>query len=154
MIKGIWACSDPRCSAVPAEFRYEGRRLGRLYGIPATTCDCGARVLELLYCDQCGDVSLGGFVMPIGDQAPLGGWYLSALPPALGGREQLPASRRAYGEYMWYAPVPPPADVQPWSHTAPARGGRDPRATRMRFLAARFNPKTGFLEPNGGGAPD
>lgn len=81
MIRGVWACSDPGCDAIgrPDD---QPRSVGRLYSIPTARCECGARVLELLYCMQCGDVSLGGFVSVADSDAPLDGdsWYLSALP--------------------------------------------------------------------------
>lgn len=58
-VPGVWACSDPDCSAAPASD--ESRPVGRLYSEPTTRCICGSRVLELLYCQNCGDVLLGGF---------------------------------------------------------------------------------------------
>ncbi|SNT60305.1 Helicase conserved C-terminal domain-containing protein [Actinomadura meyerae] len=59
-ITGMWACSNPECSGV--DIRSGDRRVGRLYSEPATRCAfCNARVLELLYCQTCGDVFLGGY---------------------------------------------------------------------------------------------
>lgn len=60
-VPGMWACSDPDCAFVPPSAR-DARTVGRLHSEPRTRCDCGARVLELLYCQNCGDVYLGGFV--------------------------------------------------------------------------------------------
>jgi hypothetical protein len=59
-VPGLWACTDPGCMAVDPAAR-EGRTVGQLYAEPATRCQCGSRVLELLYCQTCGDVLLGGF---------------------------------------------------------------------------------------------
>ena len=59
-MRGLWACSNQDCSEVIPS---EGRRVGRLYDTPRSTCSCGARVLELLYCYECGDTSLGGYVI-------------------------------------------------------------------------------------------
>ncbi|KAA9375499.1 DEAD/DEAH box helicase [Microbispora cellulosiformans] len=59
-VPGMWACSDPACPRVPAG-TYDGRGIGRLYTRPRTFCECGARVLELLFCRSCGDVFLGGY---------------------------------------------------------------------------------------------
>ncbi|MFI6272480.1 DEAD/DEAH box helicase [Micromonospora zamorensis] len=59
-VPGIWACTDAGCTAVEGD-AYDGRTVGRLYAQPATRCQCGSRVLELLYCQTCGDVLLGGF---------------------------------------------------------------------------------------------
>ncbi|MFC5821826.1 DEAD/DEAH box helicase [Nonomuraea harbinensis] len=59
-VAGMWACSDPSCPDIPGR-GYEGRSVGRLYAQPRTFCDCGARVLEMLFCRSCGDVFLGGY---------------------------------------------------------------------------------------------
>jgi DEAD/DEAH box helicase domain-containing protein len=59
-MRGIWACTNASCDQID-----EGRELpavGKLFGIPVSSCDCGGRVLELLYCFECGDVSFGGFI--------------------------------------------------------------------------------------------
>lgn len=59
-ITGVWACSSPECSGVAD--RSPERRIGRLFSEPATRCSyCNARVLELLYCQTCGDAFLGGY---------------------------------------------------------------------------------------------
>ena len=60
-VQGVWACSDPACPAVDPEYRSDDRTVGRLYSQPQYRCDCGARVLDLLYCQTCGDLFLGGF---------------------------------------------------------------------------------------------
>ncbi|MFI2354541.1 DEAD/DEAH box helicase [Streptomyces anulatus] len=62
-IEGIWACSDPNCPDIPVE-RGPERRVGRLFAEPTSRCTCGARVLELLSCQACGDLMLGGYASP------------------------------------------------------------------------------------------
>lgn len=54
----LWACSDSNCGAVR---RKEPAPVGKLYMTPEPRCECGARVLELLFCQQCGEVFLGGY---------------------------------------------------------------------------------------------
>lgn len=51
-LAGLWACLDPQCSALGAED--QGGPCGQLYSQPRDTCDCGARVLELFTCRNCG----------------------------------------------------------------------------------------------------
>lgn len=60
-VPGVWACSDPECESIDDPFRFEERSVGRLYATPEYRCACGGRVLELLYCQNCGDVFLGGY---------------------------------------------------------------------------------------------
>ncbi len=65
-IRGMWACCNRRLLAASLrKLRRGPERVGRCcYDIPASVCeDCGSRVLELLYCFECGDASLGGFVV-------------------------------------------------------------------------------------------
>lgn len=52
-IPGIWACSDPACSALPLRQRGQGGT-GKLYVQPRRECECGSRVFELLACRNCG----------------------------------------------------------------------------------------------------
>ena len=51
-LAGIWACMDSDCSALDAEQR--GGPCGKLFSQPRDTCYCGARVLELYTCRNCG----------------------------------------------------------------------------------------------------
>ena len=58
-IQGLWVCSNATCSAAPA--RSISCPVGALHYIPSPSCGCGSRVLELLYCEPCGEVFLGGY---------------------------------------------------------------------------------------------
>jgi len=51
-LAGLWVCMDSQCSSLPPEQR--GGPAGRLFSQPRDTCDCGARVLELYTCRNCG----------------------------------------------------------------------------------------------------
>lgn len=51
-LAGLWACMDPDCSALHTDQR--GGPCGKLYSQPRDACDCGARVLELYTCRNCG----------------------------------------------------------------------------------------------------
>jgi DEAD/DEAH box helicase domain-containing protein len=145
LVRGMWACSNPDCDQVP---QGEQRRVGRLFATPTLTCPCGSRVLELLYCNECGDVSLGGFVSPIGgSEGDDRAWYLSPSPTTATGSAQEPVMRRRWSQYMWYWPWRPPTDVNPWTHKAPGAT----RATQFRFTHASLDHRTGLLMPDGHG---
>jgi len=119
MIRGFWACANPSCDEVEPRYRSETRRIGKLYPAPRTRCGCGARVLELLYCFQCGEPFLGGFVSS-DDRggAPADAWYLNAGPRSVPAREVELVFRRRYGQYMWYWPRRAPAGSS-WTKTPP-----------------------------------
>ncbi len=51
-LAGLWVCMDPQCASLPPAQR--GGPAGRLFSQPRDTCDCGARVLELFTCRNCG----------------------------------------------------------------------------------------------------
>jgi ATP-dependent helicase YprA (DUF1998 family) len=61
-ISGLWACMNPNCSEVSERY-FSGeypRPVGKLFTEPREWCDCGARVLELFSCRNCGLLFLGG----------------------------------------------------------------------------------------------
>lgn len=141
MIRGLWACSNPECSEVAADDRSEGRCVGKLYSAPRTRCPCGGRVLELLYCYQCGEPSLGGFASNP-DSGQRDGWWLNAGPRMVPATEMQVVFRRRYGQYMWYWPRPMP-QVNTWSHSAAGMQ----RPTQFDFIGAVFDPFLGHLRP-------
>ena len=63
-IDGVWACVNPDCSQVAELYAHPDRRVGRLWSKPRHRCTCGSRVLRLMYCQTCGDLFLGGFLVP------------------------------------------------------------------------------------------
>lgn len=143
LVQGLWACSDPDCEAVEQPYRHPARRVGKLFAAPRVTCDCGSRVLELLYCFQCGDVSLGGYVAPVGNPMDRQ-WYLGPVRETLGGPNSSQAFRQPYGEYMWYWPGDASAAHSgSWTHTAPGASA----ATKFSFARARLDPRLGLLQP-------
>ena len=136
-VPGVWACSDPECRSAPADDPDDPPRpMGRLYSQPQYRCECGARVLELLYCQTCGDAFLGGHSRATEDAL---GWFLFA---DLAEVERLPEQarlQRSAANYMIYWPhgerVAPGA--QSWT--------RDNQRFGMAFRASRYDPRTGFL---------
>jgi hypothetical protein len=51
-LPGLWVCMDPTCSQLPPELR--NGPCGKLYSQPIDRCGCGARILELYTCRNCG----------------------------------------------------------------------------------------------------
>lgn len=60
-LSGLWACSSYDCNAVQNDYQFEGRTIGRFYKRPRNVCSCGMKVLELLVCENCGEIFLGGY---------------------------------------------------------------------------------------------
>ncbi len=103
----IWACVNPDCSgrmgATPTG--QDAPPVGRLFSNPAPHCEsCGSRVLELLYCQPCGEVFLGGY-KKLDPNSP-NAWFLSPDYPNL---DQVPdrsaSLDRKFGEYLVFWPA-------------------------------------------------
>lgn len=72
----LWACVNPQCTGrtgtTPAGS--PPPVVGMMFTEPHPRCTaCGARVLELLYCQPCGEVFLGGYKTDDGNNA----WHLT-----------------------------------------------------------------------------
>jgi len=135
-IRGMWACSNPDCSEV--SHREQSIPIGKLFTTPQPHCACGARVLELLYCFVCGEVSLGGFVVDVeGDR------LLQGNPPSVS-TDGIPlANRRDYDSFVWYSPFAELGNVDDrWSH----------EKVEFGFSAATYEPLKGHLALGGGSA--
>ncbi|MGH7746299.1 MAG: hypothetical protein ACREQ5_16295, partial [Candidatus Dormibacteria bacterium] len=131
----LWACSNPDCDQLSAEHRSAGRTVGRIYNQPEITCGCGGRVLELLYCQSCGEVLLGGY-RPAESQ---GG--RDFLVPFLADLERLPdrvVTERTAVNYVVYWPKPPAA-------RQPVRRDRTWGGLTFAFKRADLTPQTGMI---------
>ena len=102
----LWACVNPDCpgrtGVTPAGT--QPPPIGKLFAEPRPRCDCcNARVLELLYCQPCGEVFLGGFKK--NDLDTPNAWYLSPDYPELDRVPDRAASlEREFGEYLVFWP--------------------------------------------------
>ena len=135
-MRGVWACTNPECPEVDVERPALG--VGKLYGIPTSTCLCGARALELLYCFECGDVSFGGYVASQIEESSL----LTSSPPEIPTSSNDLVFRRPHGSYMWYRPGYLSKDLI-WTHTTPGK-----RSMTFSFAGAAWNPFLGCLSPS------
>ena len=141
--RGMWACINANCSGV-TDFSYPGRRIGKLFDIPAVSCDsCFSRVLELLYCFDCGDVSLGGFVVE--ELNGLEEVFLGSLSrnvPDSAAKE--PVYKRGASGYQWFWPNIS-TDIPQWSKSAPNPSGGPSLSVEFSFVEASLNPLWGLL---------
>lgn len=133
-VQGVWACSSPDCPEVEPEFRGEGRTVGKLYLQPQIRCGCGSRILDLLYCQTCGEVFLGGYHSTDPDQP-----FSYYLVPDLPNLDQLPeqaTSERTAGGYSLYWPRPTeiPKDEE-WTRSG----------YRFSFKRAKYRPRLGHV---------
>ena len=168
-VEGLWACTESQCCP-SAKTEHDGRTAGRLYGDTRLLCDgpIGHRVLELLYCEQCGTTMFGGARQTLADGS---GWELLATDPDLEGLPDRQAARfldqRAYDDYgiFWprgLAQLHPDASqfAQPLvgqNGSVPGRWippGLDPRSGRVELsdgapIRAQIVPGFIFIAPQG-----
>ena len=134
-VQGVWACSNPKCPEVEAAgFASPERRVGKLYLQPQIRCGCGCRVLDLLYCQTCGESFLGGYRSKDPDEPH--GYYLVPDVPDL---DQLPdaaTTERTAGRYalFWPRPEEEPKD-EDWN-----REGYE-----FSFRRCRYDPLAGHI---------
>ncbi len=138
LVRGLWACCNPHCTEVAPEFQSGARRVGRLFATPRIQCGCGSRVLELLYCYECGEPFLGGFAEAVEDDD--GAWYLTSGATDQARWEQDVVFRRSYDRYMWFWPGPCP-DAPRWTHSTPETHD----VVAFQFVPAELDPRLGLL---------
>ncbi|MFC4517611.1 DEAD/DEAH box helicase [Streptomyces ehimensis] len=145
-IPGVWACSDPQCPDAP---RPEGteRTVGKLYSRPTSRCNCGARVLELLYCQNCGDVFLGGYAPASAFRnAATGRPFRAGLLADLPDLDSLPdaaALGPSAANYIVYWPRKndPAVEKPEWSSTS----DKGTLSADFAFKRSQYDPHTGTL---------
>ncbi len=103
----LWVCVNPQCSGRTGTTSpgAEVPPVGRLYVEPRPRCEnCNARVLELLYCQPCGEVFVGGYRAE--DCNINNAWFLSPDFPDL---EHVPdrstSPKRIHIEYLVFWPA-------------------------------------------------
>ncbi len=132
-LRGLWACSNPACDQVS---RQSEHGIGRLFSIPASTCRCGGRVLELLYCFECGDISLGGYLADERDEVV----FLTPSPVEVPAERAAPVFMRPHHQYRWYRPGVTKFS-RTWSPTSPTG------QVTIGFGSAAYDPLLGAIMP-------
>ena len=134
-VQGMWACSNPDCSEVA--WRDPNIRVGKLYNRPRVTCDCGSRVLEMLYCEPCGDVFLGGFRSELQPNE----WTLLPDDPNLKNAPDHSYGQRSYENYAVYWPARLPNGTL----KAPQREKWTQNGVGRAWRAASYDHRAGDL---------
>ncbi|MCL4264742.1 MAG: DEAD/DEAH box helicase [Anaerolineae bacterium] len=135
-VLGIFACSDPHCTAVDTSYRENGRPVGKLYMQPRIRCDCGGRVLELLYCQTCGEVFLGGY-RHFAEHEPTV-WRLYPEIPDLESIPDRAKTDKFYANYALYWPSTKSPVDETWS--------RENGAFRFQFKKAILEPQSAQIQ--------
>ena len=145
-LQGLWVCTDSGCPQAPQ--RSAPCPTGILHYVPTLTCQCGARVLELLYCEACGEMLFGGYRRDAGNPNE---WYLSPDHPDLEAAPDLASFDRDYERYAVFWPATgslTPASA-PWTQDSVVRAWRaahlDPVDGRVGLGGALQGTRPGYL---------
>jgi ATP-dependent helicase YprA (DUF1998 family) len=139
-LQNLWVCCNPRCTALTADQRAaraaEGEpvQVGALHASHRLTCGCGSRVLDLIICEVCGEVLLGGYCSTTGNTRVMTADQpdLEAMPDSVGGR--------TFGRYAIFWP----SQTQPVTMTYQRQG------LNKSWVGARLDPLTGRLQTTAG----
>lgn len=137
-VQGLWACTNPGC--IGAGERSEATPVGRLYYQPVLSCACGARVLELLVCECCGEVLFGGYRSR--DPQNPGIYYLSPDHPDLETAPEMSFLDRRYDNYAVFWPSP--------NGIIPITGNWIQDTVQRRWQAARLDSQEARIDMSGG----
>ncbi|MBL4929790.1 hypothetical protein JI744_16920 [Tabrizicola sp. KVB23] len=142
-IQGMWACSNPACTEIDPAYSYDGRQIGKIFKQPAIKCPCGGQVLELLYCYDCGEAYLGGYVVPRSGEDADGDVFLESGPTDLSTTVPGLVNERPNSQFRWYWPGKSvaPGVSSTWQHTNPATK----KPETFSFAPAVYHPLYGHL---------
>jgi ATP-dependent helicase YprA (DUF1998 family) len=145
-IPGVWACSDPECRDAPRPEGARRRTVGKLYSRPTPRCSCTARVLELLYCQTCGDVFLGGYAPKSAFRNTHDGPFDTGLLADLPDLDSLPdaaALGPSAANYVVYWPrrERPAINELAWKTTSE----KGSLSATFEFRRSKYDPLTGRL---------
>jgi len=102
-IEGLWGSLSPQ--DIDPKYLDDERTVGKLYPQAQIKSDSGHRVLELLYCDNCGTTMFGGSRLKVNDST----FELLPLSPNIEGiPEKTPhklLERRSYQEFAVFWPI-------------------------------------------------
>lgn len=151
-LQNLWVCSNPNCDVFHANRGPKAAHnipVGALYATHRLACACGGRVLDLIVCEVCGDVFLGGFR---GGQT---GKFeiLTTDQPDLENMPDSVSMMQSSGQYAIFWPLSemPPWTVEPqdieYTIKSKIKSKRGKRITR-RWVKAKLNVFSGQLQRN------
>ncbi|RUS92548.1 hypothetical protein DSM106972_098810 [Dulcicalothrix desertica PCC 7102] len=147
-LQSLWVCCNPDCtdSNVFQSVRQNPQNsnrptVGAIHATHSLTCSCGSRVLDLVVCEVCGEVFLGGYktTSKIGIKDVE---ILTPDQPDLEGIPDLVILNQRYGNYRLFWPLP--HDVPAWSNK-PQDLEWQVQGNKCKWVQAKLNVSTGIL---------
>ncbi|HEY9692455.1 MAG TPA: DEAD/DEAH box helicase [Oculatellaceae cyanobacterium] len=140
-IEGLWACTKPNYGCEESECS-ENRPVGKLFVENPPILYDQYRVLELLYCEQCGTVFLGGNRLELKNND---GWELLPTEPDIEGipdrKVAVALDRRNYSEFAVFWPFKNINEEVPQNWKQPSRQGEG--GEKARWDKASLDTRSG-----------
>lgn len=119
-LQNLWVCSNPKCSdqscaetkRLEAISTQEEIPVGALHSRHRLTCTCGGRVLDLIVCEVCGEILLGGYRV----SRKVNSTRFEILTSDQPDLEKMPdqtSALKTYEKYAIFWPKPMGSDVKP-----------------------------------------
>ena len=138
-LEGLWACSNPNCRVGNSDIP-----IGKLFANRRVLCDeCGSRVLELLICQTCGDLFLGGYKQRISEVSR--GWYINGDYQML---DRLPEKGIRDRDHETYAIFWPRKQYPATAHMRGGKGWWSQSGIDVKWAAGYLNCSEGRLTPD------
>lgn len=148
-LQNLWACTNPTCTdhRVDTKLREEFKNkpnIGAMHSKHTLTCSCNSRVLDLIVCEVCGEILLGGYkaIRTVGNKNVE---ILTPDQPDLEGIPDTVILNQRYGNYRIFWPLP--NDATAWA-TQPQDNEWTQDKIKRKWVKAKLNHVTGMIEQN------
>ncbi len=154
-LQNLWACCNPSCthSLCQPHRRQEDAAggqpvtVGSLHAQHQLTCSCGSRVLDLIVCEVCGEVFLGGFRKYPRAQGEAE--ILTADQPNLEDMPDRVGNSRTHGQYAVFWPIHRvELPGTPWNATQPQAPNYQTQGLQCHWIRAVLQVFSGELVRN------
>ncbi len=152
-LQNIWACCNPNCNDTKVHAsrnQQQGKgstpTVGALYTTHRLSCPaCGSRVLDLIVCEVCGDIFLGGYkAKSVTGDPPI----LTADQPDLENMPDRVVVEQRYEQYAVFWPLPGEQSAwstEPQQPTWIQQDSRTKKPIQRKWVKAKLNQATGQL---------
>lgn len=145
-LQNLWACTNPNCNDPSIDLNHRQNNpnppsIGAIHATHRLSCSCGSRVLDLIVCEVCGEVFLGGYKTT----RQIGRTNVEILTPDQADLEGVPdktSQNQQYGNYRLFWPLP--HDKTPWN-TQPQSEDWTLNKIKRRWVKAQLNCLTGII---------
>ena len=158
-LQNLWVCANPNCTdenclrprreQAAAASRHVP--VGALHARHRLACSCGGLVLDLVVCEVCGEIFLGGYRARSSRRT--GVETLTGDQPDLEAMPDRISMAQKHGNYTLFWPLyeAPPWSTQPKDPDYSSKiGVPNDRSVTRRWSAARLNVITGVLQRSAG----